>query len=153
MVKDLFKKLSQGSVLLFMMMFLFMFVAKTDFKPTAQLNAANSANVSSGTPWAQQIHHTGTPFGGLVTGKVNCTCDNPKYMLFLWDFTSQGLITLLVDPGGQSKLYETYFPDTGKFMVGTHTPKNVCSIRTGDKCFNYQVTGLINRGPGAGVSD
>lgn len=117
-----------------------------------KLEPANSASTPQETPWDQQIHHEGLPFGGLITGKVDCTCEPPKYMIFVWDFTSNGLITLLVENPGHSKIWETYTLDVGQYALGTYDPQDICSINVGNSCLDYPTTGLINHGPGVGSS-
>lgn len=102
-------------------------------------------------PWASKIQHTGLPFGGLITGKVNCTCDMPNYMIFLWDFSSMRLITLLVDEP-KSRLWEVFRLNVNQYALGTYDPIEICSIRVGSDCYPYMTTGVINHGPGVGSS-
>jgi hypothetical protein len=114
--------------------------------------ATKSLPTPTETPWDQQIHHEGMPFGGLITGRVECTCEPPKYMIFLWDFTSNGLITLLVENPGHSRLWETYTLNVGQYALGTYDPQDICKINVGTDCLDYPTTGLINHGPGVGSS-
>ena len=115
-------------------------------------------NVASQTgeteePWASKIQHTGLPFGGLITGNVPCSCDSPNYMIFVWDFSSMGLISLLVDEKTRySKLYEVFTLNVGQYALGTYDPGAVCKINTSSGCISYPTTGVINHGPGVGSS-
>jgi hypothetical protein len=141
MNSDLFKRFALG---LIFSIFAVIFLQNT-------FTAEKTFAQTDSTPWASKIQHKGVPFGGLITGKVKCTCEPPKYMIFIWDFTSKSLITLKVDEP-KSKLWEVFRLDVNQYALGTYDPKEICKIKTGSGCFNYPVTGVINSGPGVGSS-
>lgn len=112
---------------------------------------ANNNLVEQEEPWGEKIQHTGLPFGGLITGKVPCSCEKLNYMIFLWDFSSMGLITLKVEPP-KSKLWEVFRLDVNQYALGTYDIGGECLIVNGSSCFAYPVNGIINSGPGVGSS-
>lgn len=105
------------------------------------------------TPWAEQIHHTGTPWGGLAVGpKIPCTCENPKnYMIGVNDYVSKGSVFIKYEDM-KSKAYLYYDLNIGQYGLGTLDLGGTCSFRVGIDCIDYPVYGIINSGPGFGTS-
>lgn len=187
MTGNWFKKISQGSFILFLVLMFIMVVAKTDMEKIThgtglaavplslggnQQNNDTGAdndpyyggyaeNLSSQTEapagtsdlgWDQQIHHTGTPWGGLVVGpKIPCNCENPKsYMVSVNDYVSKGTVYIKYEDM-YSKAYMFWDLNPGQYGLGTLDLGGVCKINMG-QCVDYPVYGIINRGPGFGSS-
>ena len=143
----------------------------SDGKPTPNVNydpnqnitnPANGANnlteglteTGSDTPtsdWASKIQHQGDPWGGLVVGRVECTCEPPNYIVFINDYVINSTRTLKVD-FAYTGFYLFYDLKPGQYGLGTFDKDAICKIRMGNNCVNYKVDGVINRGPGFGSS-
>lgn len=118
-------------------------------------NWGNPDDVSSGAdqsdlPWGSQTHHQGIPFGGQVIQTLPCDCEGPgTYISYVNDTVSKSGIWLKVD--SSSKMYEYWHLIPNRYGVGTYDPVATCSM-TINQCYPAPVTGIINRGPGAGTS-
>lgn len=109
------------------------------------------SQTSQDTPWDQQKHHQGDPWGGLVVSRISCTCEQPNYIVILNDFVIKGSRVLKVDYQ-KTGFYLFYDLKPGQYGLGTFDKNAICKIRVGNKCINFQVDGVINKGPGFGSS-
>lgn len=109
------------------------------------------SQTSQDTPWDQQKHHQGDPWGGLVVSRISCTCEQPNYIVILNDFVIKGQRVLKVDYQ-KTGFYLFYDLKPGQYGLGTFDKNAICKIRVGNKCLNFQVDGVINKGPGFGSS-
>lgn len=98
-------------------------------------------------------NHDGEPFGGLILDKVKCTClPGEVYWLPINDKVTQSTIFLLDWQPQFTKMYEHYQSGKGRWILGTYTPGPMCWILVGYYCISLKTDGVINKGPGAGVS-
>ena len=116
--------------------------------PQEALSLSMSASPSSG------LSHTGTPFGGIIAGEIQCqaVCGTPWKMIYMYDFVTHGQLRLTIEPG-KSMLYkyvQNFTP--GRYALGTYSRPAQCKIKPGKKCIDLMPHGYINKGPGAGAS-
>ncbi len=122
------------------------------------INGIGDAGQSTETPWAEQIHHQGEPFGGLVQFRIECDCEpapieGQKYVVFMWEFVTNSVKLLKVDLP-YTKFYLFYDLQPGQYGLGTYDMGGECySRRVDPQCqIPLRVDGVINRGPGVGSS-
>lgn len=96
-------------------------------------------------------NHEGEPWGGLVVSRIECTCEPPNYMVIMNDYVRNSQIFLKYEQG-KSRAYMYWDLRPNSYGLGTMDMGGVCKIRIGQDCLNYQVTGIINSGPGFGSS-
>lgn len=94
--------------------------------------------------------HEGTPFGGPIVQRIECTCSG-NYLITVNDLYSRQSKNILVWPPF-SRLYQHFVFNPGQQALGTYTPGPVCLIQTANGCYQVQTHGAINSGPGAGSS-
>lgn len=88
-------------------------------------------------------------FGGMLTFYFKCTCDQNFYM-YIWDFASGGILTLVYSPGTSRLLAGSPF---GRNQIGSYSPgSGICMMYAGTTCTNYPSEGLIGSpNPGFGT--
>ncbi len=106
-------------------------------------------------PWAQQKHHTGEPFGGLVLFRLECNCPRERpgnYAVIVNDLVLKKSIWLKVDE--KSKMYEYWHLLMNRYGLGTYNKGGTCYSRLVDPECKRPVTmdGTLNDGPGTGTS-
>lgn len=119
---------------------------------TALSSGSNTAALAK-IPWINQKKHQGEPFGGRIIKREECTCEPPHYIVQINDYVTKGNIWLKVEKP-KSTIYEYGQNLTpNKFTLGTYDKNATCNQRKGDRCIPKKVNGVINSGPGAGVSN
>lgn len=90
------------------------------------------------------------PFGGLIVGRIECTCTG-NYLIVVNE--AKGQKNLLIQPP-ISRIYQYYLFNIGQYALGTYTPGPKCLIRNGnsEKCDEVPTDGIIDSMPGAGSS-
>lgn len=112
-------------------------------------NGLNTAALNQ-IPWMDQVHHTGEPFGGYITRRQECDCEG-NYIVLVQDYVSKSNLWLKVE-NGKSTIYEYGRNLTpNKYVLGTYDKNATCKMQRND-CKPRKVNGVINSGPGAGVS-
>lgn len=90
-----------------------------------------------------------TPYGGLNTVPIYCSCSN-TFFITLWDYTDDKLLKLIYQPGA-SVLYE-YYLIYGTYLLGTYRQGGTCQIYAGTGCISLTAQGLMGSEPGTGTS-
>lgn len=96
------------------------------------------------------VNYQGTPFGGIITGLIPCTCSN-NYLIYVVDLVSRSVKSIVVSPPF-SRLYLFYTFNPGQWALGTFSPGPICLVTTTTGCNEIPSDGAINSGPGAGSS-
>ncbi|MFA7193672.1 MAG: hypothetical protein WC087_02030 [Candidatus Paceibacterota bacterium] len=112
-------------------------------------NGLNTAALSQ-TSWMNQKRHQGEPFGGYILTRIECDCEG-NYIVLINDYVSRSNLWLKVEKG-KSTIYEYGKELTpNKYTLGTYDKGATCKMQVRD-CKPAKVDGVINSGPGAGVS-
>jgi len=115
--------------------------------PQEALSLSMSTHPSSG------LSHTGTPFGGIIAGEIQCeaSCGTPWRMIYMYDFATHSQLRLTIEPG-KSKLYKYVQNFTPRhYALGTYSKPAQCKYIP-KECIDLMPHGYINSGPGAGAS-
>lgn len=123
--------------------------------PLGNISGLNSGGSQAEVPWAEQIHHTGEPWGGLVTFRYPCDCEKSKknYFVILNDYVRNKSIFLKYEDK-KSHAYMYWELKVGGYGLGTMDVGGTCYTTFYDpKCERpLNVDGIINSGPGFGSS-
>jgi hypothetical protein len=99
-----------------------------------------------------EIIRAETSFGGQKLITINCTCSGANTMLYIYDYKTSTLLTLLYS-FGNSRLYETYNL-YGQYFLGTYTTAtDQCLIYAGTSCVSLNANYQIGNLPGSGTSN
>lgn len=97
------------------------------------------------------LNFLSTPFGGIITGTLTCTCSG-NLLVYVFDYRTFRVLSLVVSPPF-SKLYNYSNFSPRIFSLGSYSRGPQCMVTvTGSDCETIHSDGAINSLPGAGTS-
>jgi len=90
-----------------------------------------------------------TPYGGMRTLTIECTCTNNE-LLTIQDYRTKSVLNLVYQPGA-SILYSNY-NIYGIYLLGTYGSGGQCKIYVGKSCVKLESDGQLGNQPGSGTS-